>query len=443
MTFPIRLSFCVLYSFAVSAGAAAPVVTITTDRPDALYNENEEVTFTIKAKDGTKNLDWGNVDWTLSLDGYKTLSSGKGSLDGGAGVPVKGALEHPGFLLLTATFTGPDGKKISGYAGAGVSPNALTPSLPAPDDFDAFWAEQKKQLGEVPITYIAAPRSLTTPGDAGIEAFDVQVPSEKGGAPVSGYFAKPKTAPPKSLPAVLWVHGAGVRSASLPAALGGARDGFLSMDINAHGIPNGEPEAYYKALSEGKLKTYRSDGTKSRDEIYFRGMFVRLARALDFLTTRPEWDGKTLAVIGHSQGGYQALVAGGLDERVTFIGAGVPAGCDHTGMKVNRISGWPKIVPLLADGTPDPQALEASRYVDAVNFATRCKAEAIVSVGFIDRTCPPTSVYTAYNVLQGSKKILNYPAMGHASTDEIRQKFREALLKHAGRKVEAPAAVVK
>ena len=50
-------------------------------------------------------------------------------------------------------------------------------------------------------------------------------------------------------------------------------------------------------------------------------MFVRLARALDFLTTRPEWDGKTLAVIGHSQGGCQALVAGGLDERVTFIGA--------------------------------------------------------------------------------------------------------------------------
>ena len=138
-------------------------------------------------------------------------------------------------------------------------------------------------------------------------------------------------------------------------------------------------------------------------------------------------------MIGHSQGGLQALVAGGLDERVTFIGSGVPAGCDHTGMQVDRIAGWPKIVSRLADGSYDPAAIEASRYIDAVNFSARCKAEAIVSVGFIDRTCPPTSVYAAYNVLPGKKTMLNYPAMGHASTDEIRLKFREALLKHIGK----------
>ncbi len=42
-------------------------------------------------------------------------------------------------------------------------------------------------------------------------------------------------------------------------------------------------------------------------------MFLRLQRAIDLLTARAEWDGKVLAVIGHSQGGGQALVAGGLD----------------------------------------------------------------------------------------------------------------------------------
>jgi len=426
MMLPRTALFLTLFTLTILPLTAAPVVTITSDRPDAFYTENEKVTFTIAARDGTSELDAATVDWTLSVDGHKTLASGKGTT-------VSGSLDRPGFLLVTATYTAADGKKITGYGAAGISPAAIPPSMPAPDDFDAFWAAQKEKLAAVPMTVTATPHPLADARDAALEAADVSIVCEENGPPVSGYFAKPKNAAAKSLPAVLWVHGAGVRSASLPSALGGARDGFLSMDINAHGIPNGKPEAFYKALSDGELKTYRFDGNTDREKSYFRGMFVRLVRAIDFLTSQPEWDGKTVAVIGHSQGGLQALVAGGLDERVTFIGSGVPAGCDHTGMQVDRIAGWPKIVPRLADGSYDPAAIEASRYIDAVNFAARCKAEAIVSVGFIDRTCPPTSVYAAYNVLPGKKSMLNYPAMGHASTDEIRQKFREALLKHVGK----------
>lgn len=426
MTIPRTAPLIALLSLAILPLTAAPVVTITSDRPDALYMENEKVTFTIAARDGTSDLDASTIAWTLSVDGHNPLASGTGTT-------AKGSLDRPGFLLVTAIYTAADGKKITGYGAAGVSPTAIPPSMPAPDDFDAFWTEQKKALAEVPLTFTAEPSPLAAPNGATIEAADLTIACEKNGPPVSGYFAKPKGSSAKSLPAVLWVHGAGVRSASLPSALGGARDGFLSMDINAHGIPNGKPEAFYKALAEGELKTYRFDGNTDREKIYFRGMSLRLVRAIDFLTSQPEWDGKTVAVIGHSQGGLQALVAGGLDERVTFIGSGVPAGCDHTGMQVDRIAGWPKIVSRLADGSYDPAAIEASRYIDAVNFAARCKAEAIVSVGFIDRTCPPTSVYAAYNVLPGKKTMLNYPAMGHASTDEIRLKFREALLKHIGK----------
>lgn len=423
---PLILALGLALAFADSGSAAEPLLTITADRPEALYETGEEVVFSIRS---TAPAD-AEISWALSLDGYRNLSSGKAAADGGEPITAKGSLPEPGFLLLTATVAGADGKPFTAHAAAGISPTEIAPSLPVPEDFDAFWAAQKAKLGEVPMTEKLEPVPLNAPADAKIEAFDLSVPAEAEGPPVSGYFAKPKDAAPKSLPAVLWVHGAGVRSSSLPAALGGARDGFLSLDINAHGLPNGKPEDFYKAAAAGELRTYRTDGNGSRETVYFRGMFVRLQRALDFLTSRPEWNGKTLAVIGHSQGGYQALVAGGLDPRVTFIGSGVPAGCDHSGMVAGRISGWPKLVPLV-EGTPDPAALEASRYVDAVNFATRYRGEAILSVGFIDRTCPPTSIYAASNVLPGSKTILNYPSMGHASTDEIRTAFREALLQHA------------
>jgi cephalosporin-C deacetylase len=45
-------------------------------------------------------------------------------------------------------------------------------------------------------------------------------------------------------------------------------------------------------------------------------------RAIDVLTEQPEWDGRTVAVFGISQGGFQAIAAAGLDPRVTFFAAG-------------------------------------------------------------------------------------------------------------------------
>ena len=208
---------------------------------------------------------------------------------------------------------------------------------------------------------------------------------------------------------------------------------MLSMDINAHGLPNGKPAAFYQEQSAGPLKNYRYDGRENRETSYFRGMFLRLVRAIDFLTEQPEWDGKTVLVIGHSQGGGQALVAGGLDDRVTFIATGVPAICDHSGRVADRINGWPKLVPQAENGKPDAKILEASRYVDAVNFASRCKADAIMSVGFIDTVCPPSSCYAAFNQLQGNKQMINEPAMGHAASAHIHAAFFEAVQEHVRR----------
>ena len=85
------------------------------------------------------------------------------------------------------------------------------------------------------------------------------------------------------------------------------------------------------------------------------------------------------------------------DDRVTMIASGCPAICDHSGEAAGRVNGWPKLVPERTDGNPVPKALQASRYVDAVNFASRCHAEAIMSVGFVDSVCPPSSCYAAFN----------------------------------------------
>ena len=408
---------------AVSNSFAAPSIKVKTEKNSSIYRTGEAVEFQVQVV-GAEGAANSTVDYVLSEDGFKEIRKGKLKLKNAKG-SIEGIMNTPGFLRCVVSFTPQKGKTLRGVAAAAISPLKIAASLPAPEDFDSFWKSQKSKLEKV-----AMKATLTPVENARANCFDVQITCV--GKPVSGYLGLPKESKPKSLPIILWVHGAGVRSSSLGNAVQGAEKGMISMDINAHGIPNGKPGKFYSDLNSGELKGYRHAGREDRETIYFKNMYLRLVRALDYLTALPEWDGKTVAVVGHSQGGLQALVAGSLDSRVTFIGSGVPAGCDHTGAAVDRISGWPKIVPTV-NGKPDPKISKASRYIDAVNFASRCKAEAIMSVGFIDPVCPPTSCYAAYNQLKGPKTVLNEPTMAHAGPAHIKQAFLEALIKHSNR----------
>ncbi len=157
-------------------------------------------------------------------------------------------------------------------------------------------------------------------------------------------------------------------------------------------------------------------------------MYLRLVRAIDVLTAQPEWDGRTVVVYGSSQGGAQAIAAAGLDARVTYFVAGVPAGCDHTGGLVGRIAGWPKFIATGEQASPEIVA--AVRYFDGVNFAALAKAPGFFTVGFIDTTCPPTSVYAAFNALRAEKGMFNDIPSGHTNSPAAGKAMREAALKH-------------
>lgn len=401
--------------------AAVVALSVTADHADGIYKSGETAVFTIKATQDGKPLAAGKLNCVFSNDGWQAKPPQSIDIANGKAT-IEGKLDQPGFLQLRVS-----SGKASALAGAAYDPLEIKPSLPVPDDFDQFWAAQKDALAKVPV------KSTLTPvqGPAkGVEAFDVQV--DCLGKPVSGYFGRPRDAKPRSLPAILFVHGAGVRSSNLPSTSWSEREGgMLSFDINAHGIPNGKPAEFYTELASHELKDYRAAGRNDREQCYFKGMFLRLIRAIDFLTEQPEWDGKTVIVSGSSQGGYQAFAAAGLDPRVTFFCAGVPAGCDHTGSAADRISGWPKIVPNDAAGKPDPTVLQVSRYFDCVNFAARAKCKgAVVTVGFIDTVCPPTSVYAAYNALTIPKAIHSDVAVGHANSPAASKFMQDAALKH-------------
>jgi cephalosporin-C deacetylase-like acetyl esterase len=401
-------------------------LSVSVDRDGATYRKGEPVVFTIvMTKDGAPAAG-AEIRHMISKDGValpgrpveKTLLPADGRLT------VTGRLDEPGFLQCLVEFFPQPREKMSSRAAAAVEPLAIPPSMPVPEDFDAFWAAQKKRLAAVPLNLRLTP--VKTPAK-GVELFDAQADGVEG--PMSGYLARPAGAKPKSLPGIVLTHGAGVNSSRPGSAVKWAAEGFVALDFNVHGLPNGKPAAFYTELRNGALKNYNTRGSGSRDTVYFRQVFLRLLRAIDTVAAQPEWDGAELIVFGRSQGGGQAIVAGGLDTRVTFVSAEMPALCDHTGFAAGRINGWPKFIPTLAK-TPDSGVAEAVRYYDCVNFATRIPPGMRVSmtVGFIDVTCPPTGVYAAYNQVRGKKQMWDHTDTGHVGRADYEQRMHDEVI---------------
>ncbi|MGI6544103.1 MAG: acetylxylan esterase [Limnochordia bacterium] len=400
-------------------------MTISTDNPEAVYQVNEKVTFHILVERNQQPVSTGEAHWQLKKDGGITLQQGVSPLEAGR-AEVSGSLSEPGFLHLHVTFAAPEGQATA-MAGAGIDPLKISPSLPVPKDFDTFWDRRKAKLAEVPL------QMELQPLDCGLEGlYGADVRAACVGAPVRGYLARPANAEPGSLPAILTLHGAGVNGANWPTFW--AEQGFLALDINAHGIPNGQPAEYYNDLAKGELADYRIRGRQSRSEFYFLGMFLRVIRAIDVLTAQPEWNGRHLVLYGTSQGAAQSYAGAALDKRVTFFVAGVAAMADLTGFVQNRATGWPGLGLYANASVQEQQAITyAVRYFDAVNMATRVQAEGFFTVGFIDQTCPPTAVYAAYNNVKSKKAIFNDVKTGHANSPEAVALMRRAVLAHVGK----------
>jgi lysophospholipase L1-like esterase/dienelactone hydrolase len=169
------------------------------------------------------------------------------------------------------------------------------------------------------------------------------------------------------------------------------------VNIEPHDVMPDQPKEYYDALP-AELKAYNSIETRNRDKNYFLYMYLADVRAVDYLASRPDWDGKTLVVMGTSMGGQQSLCAAGLNPKVTHMLINVPAGADANGTAHGRKIGYPFW------DVNDPQVLKTAEYFDTVNCAAHIKVPSLVAMGFIDTTSTPVGIWAAFNQIKGPKE---------------------------------------
>jgi cephalosporin-C deacetylase-like acetyl esterase len=327
-----------------------------------------------------------------------------------------GTLKEPGFLRCIASFE-KNGRTYRGLATAGFRPDLINPTTTDPPDFDKFWDEGKKELAKFPVD--AKLELLPGYSTSEVDVFHVSfqnVGAITGRASrIYGILAIPKTATAnQKFPAVLSVPGAGVRPYRGSLAL--AERGIITLQIGIHGIPVNLDQSVYDNLAAGALNRYMFYGLENKNDYYYRRVILGSIRANDFLTNLPQFDGKNLAVMGGSQGGALSIMTAALDPRVKGLAVWVPALADLTGYAKGRAGGWHHAFKDEKNRTLEK--LETSKYYDTVNFARRVKVPGIYTFGYNDETCPPTSMFAAYNTINAQKNLVLALETGHALTNE-------------------------
>lgn len=390
---------------AIAADAALPTTRpfqITANVPSGIYELNEQVVWTV---DWSADSPPPAASYSILAGQVKSISDGELAWAGKRATVRTAAISEPGTLLLKIKFPGID---LPGLGGVVVAPKQIKPVAPKPADFDAFWTEKLNELAGVD----AEPKLVA--GDsrkADVDYWQITMNNIRG-IKIRGQLARPHAAGKR--PALLIVQWAGVYGLDQSWVTDRAAQGFLALNISAHDLPIDQPPPFYKEQFDGPLKDYWAIGNDDRDSSYFLHMYLSCFRAVEYLSHREDWDGKTLVVMGGSQGGQQALLTAAVHpEQITAALANVPASCDVLGPTVGRKGGWPQWYDITWGGRDAAKVREAGRYYDIVNFTPRIRCPVLIGLGLLDEVCPAAGIFAAANQITSPTQILAFPAGGH------------------------------
>jgi cephalosporin-C deacetylase-like acetyl esterase len=433
----LHLLFAVLLGVTLADAQHGPIsqqLTFTPYHPSGIYDVGETVGWTVTPDPAAPTYSY---KWTIRRNNAVVLKEGKLDLSSGTdkieitgdqpemiyvaieayanlapATPAPDAAASPAGPGTTVPagsvpefIGGNTGRNNGLYAvGAAVAPTKLALSTPRPDDFDAFWDAKLAAQAKVPINPILTPVQTDVPGvEMSIFVLDAL------GSKAHGYVAK--RAGDGKFPAVIQLQYAGVYALNAHADAVRAREGWLVLNVDSHDKLPSDP-------SGNIPPSYQAIGNTDREKSYFLNMYLRDSRVLDYLLTRPDWDGKTIVLTGGSMGGMQSIALAGLrPDKITAALVCVPAGADTNADLHGRKAGYPNWP------STDPEAMKTALYFDTVDFASRIKAPVFAGFGFIDTVSPPAGVWTMLNQIPGPKEPLpmidsehdNFtPLKGHA-----------------------------
>jgi cephalosporin-C deacetylase len=158
------------------------------------------------------------------------------------------------------------------------------------------------------------------------------------------------------------------------------------------------------------------EGLNDKNNYYYRGAFMDLIRAIDFIASRKDVDVQHIYAEGASQGGAFTLAAAALDNRLCAIAPQVPFLSDY--QDYFKIVDWPGSWIIATQhklGISDEDLFKTLSYFDMKNLASWITCPTIMGVGLQDEVCPPHTNFSGYNMINARKSYKIYRGMGHST----------------------------
>lgn len=385
------------------------------------YSLGEQVDFNIVVRMSGVPVE-ATVTYSIAEDMMEPFKQDSLRLADGTGVIKGGTMKKNGFLRCKVEIVY-GLYRYEGLCTVGFEPEKLKPMVAIPKDFNAFWDKQLAEAARVPMN----PQLQLIPGSCTekVNVYHLSLGAFALNSRVYGILCVPKKE--GRYPAILKVPGAGIRPYTGDVTT--SESGFITLELGIHGVPVNLPQTVYDALANNALNGYPTMNMDSRFDFYYRRVYLSCVRAGDYLATLPYFDETNLFVIGGSQGGALAIVTAALNSKVKAIMTFYPALCDLTGYLHGRAGGWPHYFRNHEEDPVFKAKVITAGYYDVANFARALNVPCYMSFGYNDMVCPPTTTYSAYNVIPSEKTLYVVEETGHYNYPEQWNKGWDWMLK--------------
>lgn len=402
----------------------------TPDHADWIYEIGEKAVITLSIYEYGVLQDGLTVNYRIGQDCLDADTEGKVIIKNGKAEISLGTMKKPGFRDCRMSVKIKE-RTYSHHIKVGFSPEKIVPFTQMPKEFKSFWnnaiAEQQKCPMIPEVKYVEEYSSDK------VACYLVKLQCYKPGQFVYGYLTKPRKE--GKYPVIVSPPGAGVKPMNPLKTIFYAEAGCIRFDMEIHGInPSLDAKIYWeisRAFGEHHANGYLANGVTDKDTYYMKKVYLACIRAVDYLSTLPDWDGKNLIAQSGSQGGALALMLAGIDPRITACVANYPALSDMAGYaQKGGTGGYPHFGRKYKGVRLTPEVINTLAFYDAVNFARCISVPVFMTWGFNDDVCPPTTSYAVYNVITSPKEALITPVNEHWVSNDTRREQLKWILNH-------------
>jgi cephalosporin-C deacetylase len=296
---------------------------------------------------------------------------------------------------------------------------------PRPADFDAFWDRSLAEMHALAPQMELRPAEFQTPAAECLDMFFTGI----GGARVHAKVLRPRQAKGRQ-PAVLMFHGYSGDAGDWSGKLGYVAQGYTVAALDCRGQAGRSEDV--GGVTGGTLRGHIVRGLDGPPEkMLFRQIFLDTAQLARLVMDLPNVDPTRVGATGGSQGGGLTLACAALEPRVKLAAPFYPFLTDYRRVWEMDLAenAYAELREFFRWFDPEhkreDEIFTKLGYIDVQHLAPRIKGEILMAVGLMDRVCPPSTQFAAYNKIRAPKSLVIYPDFGHEGlpglTDKIFQ----------------------